>query len=109
MTRTSILEFRVIATLNQIERRYRLPELKREYRFHPVRMWRFDFAYPDKKVAIECEGGVWTQGRHTRGAHYGQDCDKYNAAVLLGWKVLRYTTNTLPGLEKDLPTLLSLT
>lgn len=29
-----------------------------EYRFHPTRKWRFDFAIPHIKVAIEIEGGL---------------------------------------------------
>ena len=64
----------------------------REYRFHESRRWRFDFAYPDHKIAIEVEGGVYTRGRHTRGAGFTADCEKYNAATELGWKVYRYTT-----------------
>jgi very-short-patch-repair endonuclease len=62
-----------------------------EYRFHPVRKWRFDWAMPSKKVAVEFEGGVAIKGRHTRIIGYTKDCEKYNAAALLGWKVLRYT------------------
>jgi very-short-patch-repair endonuclease len=62
-----------------------------EYRFHPVRQWRLDFAWPDKKLGIELEGGTWSGGRHTTGAGYAGDCEKYNAAVELGWRVLRYT------------------
>lgn len=62
-----------------------------EYRFHPERKWRFDFAFPDVQVAVECEGGIFVKGAHTRGAHFRSDCEKYNAAVELGWAVLRYT------------------
>lgn len=62
-----------------------------EYRFHPTRRWRFDWAYPAKKVAVEFEGGVATRGRHTRILGYTKDCEKYNQAALLGWAVLRYT------------------
>ncbi len=68
------------------------PELEREYRFSPPRRWKFDFAYPAFLVAIELEGGVWDQGRHTRGQGYIDDCVKYNAAALLGWKVFRLAT-----------------
>jgi very-short-patch-repair endonuclease len=70
-----------------------LPAPITEYKFHPVRRWRFDFAFPDRKIAVEIEGGVFTQGRHTRGKGFSGDMEKYNAAVLLGWKLLRYTPN----------------
>jgi very-short-patch-repair endonuclease len=63
---------------------------EREYRFHPTRKWRFDFAFPDRKLAIEIEGG--NGGRHQRMGGFTADCEKYNAASLLGWRVLRYTT-----------------
>lgn len=69
-----------------------VPEPEREYRFHPTRRWRFDFAWVDRKVAAEVEGGVWVRGRHTRGAGYVADCAKYNSATLLGWRVLRIPT-----------------
>lgn len=67
-----------------------LPTPQREYRFHHARAWRFDFAWPDLRLAVEVEGGVWTGGRHTRGSGFIADCDKYNAAALLGWRVLRF-------------------
>lgn len=70
----------------------KLPEPDREYRFHPERRWRFDFAWPTKKVAIEVEGGTWTNGRHSRGNGFENDCEKYNEAAILGWTVLRFTT-----------------
>jgi hypothetical protein len=68
-----------------------IPAPVAEHRFHPVRRWRFDHAWPAYRVALEQEGGVWGRGRHTRGKGYVGDMDKYNAAALLGWLVLRYT------------------
>ena len=65
----------------------------REHKFHPVRRWRFDLAFLENKLAIEIEGGVWIRGRHTRGSGFISDIDKYNNAVLLSWKVLRFTPN----------------
>lgn len=72
-----------------------LPEPEREYKFHPVRRWRFDFAWPDKMLAVEAEGGTWSRGRHTRGGGFAKDCEKYNEAALLGWCVLRFTADTI--------------
>lgn len=67
-----------------------LPAVAREHRFHPTRQWRFDFAWPDLKVAVEVEGGIGINGRHTRPGGFRGDMEKYNAAVELGWVVLRY-------------------
>lgn len=66
-----------------------------EYLFHISRSWRFDFAWPRQKIALEVEGGVWTKGRHTRPKGFLADCEKYNAAAVLGWRVLRVTPQTL--------------
>lgn len=68
----------------------KLIEPIREYAFAKPRRWRFDFAWPDQKLAVEIEGGVWTNGRHTRGSGFIADSEKYNTAALLGWKVLRF-------------------
>lgn len=72
-----------------------IPKPEREYRFHPVRRWRFDLAWPVYKVAVEVEGGIYSNGRHNRGAGFEADCEKYNAATLLGWRVLRCTAKTI--------------
>lgn len=71
--------------------------LEPEYKFHPVRKWLFDFADPITKTAIEIEGGVWgkKKSRHTTGSGFVADCEKYNNAALLGWKVLRFTPDQL--------------
>jgi len=66
-----------------------------EYRFHPERKWRFDWAWPSIHVAIEYEGGTWSRGAHVRGAHFSSDCEKYNAAQIRGWKVFRLTADML--------------
>ena len=68
----------------------KLPLPEKEFRFCE-RRWRFDYAWPDKKIACEQEGGIFSGGRHTRGKGFLGDMEKYNEAVLLGWKVLRFT------------------
>jgi very-short-patch-repair endonuclease len=67
------------------------PEWVEEHRWHPTRQWRFDFAWPKERVALEVEGGVWTGGRHNRAAGFIEDCEKYNEATADGWRVVRVT------------------
>lgn len=68
-----------------------LPEPKKEFIFHDIRKWRFDFAFPEQLTAVEVEGGIYTGGRHTTPEGFINDCDKYNTAQLIGWVVLRFT------------------
>lgn len=67
-------------------------EFDREFRFHPKRKWRADFHLNSKKILIEVEGGIWSGGRHTRGKGYIDDMEKYNAATMMGYQVLRFST-----------------
>jgi hypothetical protein len=64
------------------------PELAREVVFAPPWKWRFDFAF-EKNCTIELEGGIWTVGRHVRGAGFQADLEKYWTAMTLGWRVFR--------------------
>ncbi len=66
-----------------------LPVPEREYRWHPTRKFRADFAWPKFMIIVEIEGGVWSRGRHTRGSGFIKDCLKYNEAAILGWTVIR--------------------
>ena len=66
---------------------------EREYRFHPTRRWRLDFAWVDEKIALEVEGSIWARGRHTRGKGYIGDIEKYSEASLYGWILLRVPTD----------------
>jgi very-short-patch-repair endonuclease len=68
-----------------------LPPATPEHRFDATRKWRFDRAWLACKLAVEIEGGTWANGRHSRGAGMRKDAEKYNAAVLQGWRVLRFT------------------
>ena len=86
-----------------------VPRAVAEHRFHPERKWRFDYAFPAVQsvprcneygeksgcityecggVAVEVQGGIWTKGRHTRGAALLKEWEKLNTAAALGWRVL---------------------
>lgn len=77
--------------------RLRCPELPQpvaEYRFHPTRMWRWDFAWPELKLAVELDGRGKDGGMGAHQSITGQrrDHEKGNAAVLLGWRVLHFAS-----------------
>jgi len=83
----------------------------REFRFFKGRKWAFDFCWviPANMswshytimLAVEIEGGVYSSGRHTRGAGFEADCEKYNAAIMEGWRVLRYTPGMLTAKPQE--------
>ncbi len=66
-------------------------DLVEEYRFHKSRKWRFDLAVPSRKIAFEYEGIFRGNTRHIRNTGYSKDCEKYNHAALLDWRVYRFT------------------
>ncbi|MDX1545609.1 MAG: hypothetical protein R3247_01395 [Rhodothermales bacterium] len=86
---------------------YGFPRPHVEHRFHPERRWRFDFAWPAYRVALEKEGGLYGRGprcaacgRRRGGAHSSvaglkRDLEKYNAAAALAWYVLRQPPDRL--------------
>lgn len=73
---------------------------EREFLFFAQRKWRFDFAWPDKKLALEVEGGTsFGKSRHSRGKGFESDAAKYNRAAREGWIVLRYSTRMVTSGE----------
>ena len=71
-------------------------DFTQEVRFHRLRKWRFDFLL-DSGIAIEIDG--YHNGRH--GAGWGADNDKRNAATMMGYRVLTFsTTDVLKGRAK---------
>jgi hypothetical protein len=75
-----------------------------EHRFHEVRRFRFDIAIPHLMIAIEYEGLVATgkKGGHQTRKHYTKDCQKYNLATELGWRVYRYTNANYKDFKPEL-------
>lgn len=86
-------------------------EVTKEFQFHPKRKWRFDYYIPELKLGIEVEGGTYketwyrdkrtgelkhhTGGRHNTGEGFLNDCEKYNTATILGFKILRFPPDKL--------------
>lgn len=82
-----------------------LPQVLPEWFFHKKRQWRFDFAFVELKLAVEIEGGIWARkgakkceecgevpkGGHSTGKGMLEDMEKYNAATIEGWRLLRVT------------------
>lgn len=88
----------VYATENKLE-------LKKEFMFHPERKWRFDWCFPELKLAVEYEGLMSEKSRHTTISGFTSDTEKYNAAQQLGWKVMRYTAKNYKSILSDLKTI----
>lgn len=64
---------------------------KTEHKFHSTRKWRIDFAILEIKVAIEYEGLMSEKSVHTTVQGFTDNTDKYNAATVEGWRVIRFT------------------
>lgn len=71
--------------------------MEREYRFHPLRRWRFDFAWPDFKLAVEIDG--FGYGHLTQAAIDNQN-EKSNSAIEMGWFVLRFGSRMISSHAK---------
>lgn len=59
------------------------------------RGWRWDFCWPEAKLALECQGGVWSGGKHGRGSGVVKDMDKTSEGAAQGWRVIQVTPDAL--------------
>lgn len=76
--------------------RFGVPAPTLEFPFAlPTRRFRWDFSWPDQKLALECDGGIFTGGRHSRGAGMLKDFEKQNEGAAMGWRLMRCTPTTL--------------
>ncbi len=80
-------------------RRHGLPDPTVELRFHPTRKWRFDYSWPEHQIALEEQGGLFSNGRHSRGAALLDEHEKLNAAAVAGYRVLFATPQTIKSRE----------
>ena len=78
-----------------------LPEPDPEWRFMENRKFRFDFAWLDKKIAVEVNGGIFFGGRHSGGTGQIRDMRKLNEAQRIGWRVFQFTPRQLQTNNMD--------
>lgn len=77
-------------------------QLRAEYHFCPTRRFRADWYIPQLNVLIEYEGVFGGKSRHTNVAGYSGDCEKYNLATVMGFRILRYTAKNYTQVITDL-------
>jgi len=93
----SPLELKMASILGRLSHDLDIPPIETEYRFNTRRKHRADFAIPEWKMLIECEGGGWLKTSagnnkgHSHPKRFENDCEKYNIATSLGWNVYRFT------------------
>lgn len=68
-----------------------------EFYFSKERLYRFDYALPEYKIAIEQEGGIWAKGNsgHSSGTGIMRDMEKSNLAQSMGWNLIRRTPDQM--------------
>ena len=66
---------------------------EREVCLIPGRKYRFDMIWAEARLAVEVQGGTWSQGAHSRGGGQARDCEKAALATLLGWRCLAVTVD----------------
>ncbi len=76
-----------------------LPKPVPEYQFDPNRKWRFDFCFVVNKLAVECDGGLFSGGAHVRGAFLIRDHEKKNRAAIMGFRIFYCTPQNLCTVE----------
>lgn len=72
-----------------------LPEPLREFQFHPVRRWRADFAWPEQKVLVEIQGGLYGQRKSRHVTNVEADYEKINNALALGYGTFQFGRKAL--------------
>jgi hypothetical protein len=102
IVKRSIEKDTIHAILDRFKLTNQIEDYVLELKFGEARRFRFDYAIPSLKIAIEYEGIFSKKSRHTTVNGFSEDCIKYNLAVGLGWRVLRYTAKNYLNLETDL-------
>jgi hypothetical protein len=104
--KVSVEKNTIFSILDAFKLKNQIDDYVVEFKFDEVRRFRFDWAIPSLKLAIEYEGVFSQKSRHTTVNGFSEDCVKYNLAVSLGWRVLRYTAINYLDLQTDLEKIL---
>lgn len=79
------------------------PPWERQYRFAREigREWRWDFAWPGLRLAVEIQGGIWKRGggAHSHPLDILRNMEKQNDGALLGWRLLQFSTDQVKSGE----------
>ena len=82
-----------------------IPDPVEEFKFHPTRKWRIDICWPELKLALEIEGGVYMTKKngnatgHRSITNFISDIEKYNALSIHGFSLLRFTPQQMDSCE----------
>jgi very-short-patch-repair endonuclease len=63
-------------------------KFERQYKWHPKRKFRADYAFPDKRILVELDGAV-----HRIKGRFKSDIRKRQEAILEGWTMLPIGTD----------------
>ena len=72
-------------------REAQLPEPEREYKALKDRQFPWDLAWPEHRLLVEIQGGIYQRGAHSRGAGIERDMEKLNLATLAGYRSLQFS------------------
>lgn len=92
LSKKATLEQKFLATWRLVAGAAGLPDPVMQHRFHAQRKWRFDFSWPEYRLAVEIDGGSFVRGGHNTALGQNKDYEKSNEATRMGWRVLRFNT-----------------
>ena len=65
---------------------------KEQYRFHPTRQWKIDFAFPSAKLGIELDGAIFgKKSGHNTGVGILRKMEKSNELQKMGWRIFSFS------------------
>ena len=75
---------------------------EKEFRFSTERKFRADGVIHEMRILIEYEGIFSAKSGHTTPDGFMSDCEKYNLAVIEGYRVIRYHAKNYKHIINDL-------